>query len=60
MKITENAKIVLERRYLIKNEKGEVTETACFAALQGRLQKQTKNLINKPTSSKLLNSFMIC
>jgi len=27
MKITENAKLVLERRYLIKDEKGEVTET---------------------------------
>ncbi len=27
MQITENARLVLERRYLIKNEKGEVVET---------------------------------
>ncbi len=44
MKITENAKIVLERRYLIKNEKGEVTETVdgLFRRVAGAIAKADK------------------
>ena len=46
MKITENAKIVLERRYLIKNEKGEVTETVdgLFRRVAGAIAKADKKL----------------
>jgi ribonucleoside-diphosphate reductase alpha chain len=58
MKISENARVVLEKRYLIRDEKGEVTETVeqLFHRVANAIA-ESDNLYGEGTSEKTAEEF---
>lgn len=59
MEITPNARLVLERRYLIKDEKGEVTETVegLFRRVASAIAEADKHFDKKADTAKLTEEF---